>query len=67
MARILTKVLSSDMSSAAALLKLPDKPLMLNRRNHGVDSSYEEKCLESGDRGGFYHLPVLFESFDGRI
>ena len=28
---------------------------------------YEEEYLESGDRGRFYRLPVLFQSFDGRI
>ena len=69
MARILSlrRVMSSGVSSTAALAKLPDEPITLNRRNHGVDIPYEEKCLESSNRGGFYHLPVLFESFNGRI
>lgn len=40
---------------------------LLNGNDQGVDICYEEKWLESGDRGRFYHLPVLFESFDGRI
>ena len=33
----------------------------------GMDSCPEEKCLEGGDRGRVYHLPVLFQPFDGGI
>src|ERR1022692_424277 len=33
----------------------------------GAGICYEEKCLESGDRGRIYHLPLLFQSLDGRI
>jgi len=31
------------------------------------DSCHEEKYPESGHRGKLYHLPVLLQSFDGRI
>jgi len=38
--------------------------------NHTVPSariSHAEKYLESGDRGGSHHFPVLFKSLDGGI
>jgi hypothetical protein len=40
---------------------------LTNRSDQGDDSCHEEKYLEGGNRGGIYHLPVLFQSLDGGI
>lgn len=36
-------------------------------RSQGDDSCHEEKYLEGADRGRVYHLPILFQPFDGGI
>ena len=38
-----------------------------SRLRPGVGICHEEKCLESSDRSGFYHLLVLFQPLDGRV
>jgi len=40
---------------------------LTNRSDQGDDSCHEENFLEGGNRGGIYHLPLLFQSLDGGI
>jgi hypothetical protein len=40
---------------------------LTNRGDQGDDLCHEEKYLEGSNRGGIYHLPVLFQSLDGEF
>src|SRR5208282_818049 len=64
-ASILTKTTSSGAVGLPTLLEELLRACSIEATEESI--SYEEECLESVDRSRFYHLPFLYQSFDGRI